>query len=73
MKKPATFNATVADVKNGKTKIVVKFDAENMDRDQLANLNDLVNMNVVVTVKFNPATDEEKVAPGQTKIDDYIA
>ncbi len=85
--KISTFLATVADVKNGKTKIVIKFDSEKIERDELANLNELVNHNVKVTVEYMPVVEdpedegteysvngrgEVSVAPGQTNLEDYL-
>ncbi|WP_134705150.1 hypothetical protein [Ammoniphilus sp. YIM 78166] len=83
----STFEATVADVKNGKTKLVIKFDAEEIEREELANLNDMIGTNVEVTVKARAiiVKDEDKgkeytlnsrgeveVPAGQTNIDDYL-
>jgi hypothetical protein len=84
----SNFEATVADVKNGKTKLVIKFDAEEIEREQLANLNSLVNRKVEVIVKPLPVIvkDEdyegqeyevngrgEVDVQGQTNIDEFIA
>lgn len=56
----STFEATVADVKNGKTKLVIKFDAEEIEREELANLNDMIGTNVEVTVKARAVIVKEE-------------
>jgi hypothetical protein len=57
----STFDATLVDVKNGKTKLVIKFDADEIEREELANLNDMIGKGVEVIVR--PVSVVVKDAP----------